>query len=144
MATGMERTDRCELLARLSDTELAELVQLIDAGTLDDLALVVEPTVGMIMARVVEGARGETFNFGEVLVTECQVRVGDQEGWSMLLGRRPEGALAAATLDAALAAGCDPEERIDRQIAQLIAVQDAELAAQRAELAATRVHFETQ
>jgi alpha-D-ribose 1-methylphosphonate 5-triphosphate synthase subunit PhnG len=120
------------------------MVNLMNLGQEDHVAVVVEPTIGMVMARAVDGAQGETFNLGEVLVTECQVRIGDQEGWSMLMGSRPRAALAAATIDAAVAAGRAPVVEIDHLLSRFIAIQDADIAAQRAELAATRVQFETQ
>ncbi len=140
----MDRTRRCELLARLSDSELANIAGSIAAGILAERVVVVEPTVGMVMARAIEGARGEVFNVGEVLVTECQVRIDRHEGWAMVMGSRPNGALAAATIDAAVVAGRLEANPVDALLTRLIATHDAELAARQAELAATRVQFDTQ
>lgn len=140
----MERTHRCDLLARLPDRELVALTALVIDETRDEIIPVTPPTLGMIMARAREGARGEIFNLGEVLVTECQVRVGDHEGWSMLMGSRPRGAVAAATIDAASAANHPAISELDAQVAVLIAVQDTIDAAERARLATTRVQFDTQ
>jgi alpha-D-ribose 1-methylphosphonate 5-triphosphate synthase subunit PhnG len=139
----MDRTYRCELLARLSDAELNELAALATGG-LPEPAVVTEPAVGMIMARAIEGAHGETFNLGEVLVTECQVRIGEHEGWAMLMGSRKKGALAAATIDAALAANEANAVLVEPRLVGFIAAYDTLQAAERAELAATRVQFETQ
>lgn len=140
----MERTQRTELLARLSDSELAGIAGSIPAPVVADRVVIVEPTVGMVMARAIEGARGEVFNVGEVLVTECQVQLGDCEGWGMLMGSRPKAALAAATIDAAVAAGRIGADSVDRVIARLVAAHDAAIAARQAELAPTRVQFDTQ
>jgi alpha-D-ribose 1-methylphosphonate 5-triphosphate synthase subunit PhnG len=140
----MDRTLRCEMLARLSDAEISEVATLIPEPVVQDRVVVSEPTVGMIMARAIEGARGEVFNFGEVLVTECQVRIDRHEGWGMLMGSRKRGALTVATIDAAILAGRVASEPVDSLLARLIAVHDAEIAASQAQLAATRVQFETQ
>ncbi|CAN5709427.1 phosphonate C-P lyase system protein PhnG [soil metagenome] len=140
----MDRTIRCELLARLPDEELKRLAALATSDDLGELSLITPPTVGMVMARMVEGARGETFNVGEVLVTECLVTINDSEGWSMLMGSRPSAALAAATIDAAIVAGSKHIDRIDADIARLSEAIDLALMAERKRLDATRVQFDTQ
>lgn len=140
----MDRTIRCELLARLPDEELKRLAALATSDDLGELSLITPPTVGMVMARMIEGARGETFNVGEVLVTECLVAINDSEGWSMLMGSRPSGALAAATIDAAIVAGSKHIDRIDADIARLSEAIDLALLAERKRLDATRVQFDTQ
>lgn len=140
----MDRTQRGELLARLPDSEITEIAELVPYSTLQQRVVISEPTVGMIMARAIEGARGEVFNVGEILVTECQVRIDQAEGWSMLMGSRSAGALAVATLDAAIEAGRVPASLVDDVVQRLIAKQDAEIASAQAELASTRVQFETQ
>jgi alpha-D-ribose 1-methylphosphonate 5-triphosphate synthase subunit PhnG len=140
----MDRTQRCELLARLSDSEITEIAGMIPEQVVRERIVVTSPTVGMIMARAVEGARGEVFNFGEVLVTECQVQVGRHEGWGMLMGSRTGAALAVATIDAAVSAGRMSADAVDTTLRRLIAVHDAEISACQAQLAATRVQFETQ
>lgn len=140
----MDRTRRCELLARLSDTELANLGALVFTGNEAEVVLQQAPTAGVIMARAIDGARGETFNLGEVLVTECQVAIGPHEGWGMLLGNRPTGSYWAAAIDAALAGGHPEQARIDAELDALVARQDEALQAERNRLAATMVQFETQ
>lgn len=140
----MDRTRRCELLARLPDTELERLGALVIDDARTDVVMQQGPTAGMIMARAVDGARGETFNLGEVLVTECQVSVGPHEGWSMIVGGRPVGAYWAAAIDAALAASHPNQDRLDNALHSLIASQDESRQAERDRLAATMVQFETQ
>lgn len=140
----MDRTRRCELLACLPDADLERLAGLVVAETQPDLVVRQEPTVGMIMARAIDGARGEVFNLGEVLVSECQVSVGEHEGWSMLAGNRPRGVFWAAAIDAALAGGHASQERLDTELLALVAGQDNLRQAERDRLAATIVQFETQ
>ncbi len=137
----MDRTERCELLAQLHDSQLRQLVdELGDVET----TIVTEPTVGMLMMRVREDALGDTFHLGEVLVTECLVRVADQEGWAMLMGSRSDGARLAATIDAAIAAFPEREASLETSLADFSATLQAAQAAHHARLAPTRVRFETQ
>jgi alpha-D-ribose 1-methylphosphonate 5-triphosphate synthase subunit PhnG len=53
------------------------------------------------MARVRETVDREVFNVGEVLVTTCEVTLGGEPGWGMVMGHDPERALCAAVVDAA-------------------------------------------
>lgn len=62
----------------------------------------------------------------------------------MLLGSRPDATRHAATIDATIAHHPQAAERIDARIAELIRHHDDKRAAQRAELAPTRVRFDTQ
>lgn len=140
----MDRTQRSELLARLPDEDLAALSALVEDEPVGVREIVSPPTVGMVMMRMIEGAQGEIFNFGEVLVTECTVSVSGHEGWSMVMGSRLQGALAAATVDAALEAGHTRRPAIERRLRDRAAELDADLADERDRLAATRVQFETQ
>lgn len=140
----MDRTDRCELLTQLSDEELARLAALVIDGSLGAVTLITPPTLGMVMARAIEGARGEVFNVGEVLVTECLVSVAGHEGWCMLLGSRPEGAVAAASVDASLEAGHPGRTQVEAELLAYAAARDAAALVERDRLAASRVQFETQ
>jgi alpha-D-ribose 1-methylphosphonate 5-triphosphate synthase subunit PhnG len=140
----MDRTRRCELLAELQDSEIAEIAERAGLEAIGEPVTISGPTVGMIMMRVVDGARGDLFNFGEVLVTECHVQVDGREGWAMLMGSRPTSACLAATLDAAITAGRVAPELVDALIARLVARHEEERTAERETLAATRARFETQ
>jgi alpha-D-ribose 1-methylphosphonate 5-triphosphate synthase subunit PhnG len=144
LEVGVERTQRCEWLARLGDYEIADVAELAGVAHIPELLVIEGPTVGMVMLRVTEGARGELFNFGEVLVTECRVQIDRHEGWAMVMGSRPTAARLVASIDAAIEAGCAPASEVDALIGRLILAQDAALEAERETLAATRVRFETQ
>ena len=71
----MDRSTRCETLAQVAATDAQRLARLVMDGSLGDVLVVTPPTVGMLMARAVDGARGETFNLGEVLVAEARVSI---------------------------------------------------------------------
>lgn len=137
----MDRSRRCELLAQLDDTQLGQLMTRLGSV---EASIVAEPTVGMLMIRVLEDAHGETFNFGEALVTEATMRVGEAEGWAMLMGRRLEGARIAATIDAALAENEDLQPAVDEQLTAFEQQLQARQQERYSQLAPTRVRFETQ
>lgn len=59
------------------------------------------PHPSLVMARVTEKVDGEVFNLGEVLTTTCEVRLGGEPGWAMVVDDDPERALCAAVVDAA-------------------------------------------
>lgn len=142
-AEAAERNRRFEVLAQ-ADGEpvraLAEAILADDAGLV--VAIVTPPTPGVLMVRMREPVAGTVFNAGELLVTEAAVTVGGQAGHGMRLGREPETALAAAILDAAVAAG----HPLVASIARLIEQEEADIAARERRdwdtVAATRVAFE--
>ncbi len=137
------RNRRFEILAQ-ADAEplhsLAEAVLTEDAGFPVDVTS--PPRPGVLMLRMREPVRGVVFNAGEVLVTEAAATVGGEPGHGVRLGRAPETALAAAILDAALAAG----HPLTPQISDLLDAQAAVIAERDAqswqEVASTRVEFE--
>jgi alpha-D-ribose 1-methylphosphonate 5-triphosphate synthase subunit PhnG len=138
----VERHRRNELLATLPPATARGLAGRVLDGTLGEASVVGPPSVGMIMARAVDGAHGEPFNLAEVLVTEARVVLGGQEGWGMVVGRAPDHALAIAVLDAGLAAGHHAGEAIERELDALAAGHAARLAQEWARLAPTRVDFD--
>jgi len=138
----VDRNRRCELLATVTDAEARRLARWVTDGALGQAEVLVPPTVGMVMARATDGARGEVFNLAEVLVTEARVSLGGQEGWGMVVGRAPEHALAIALLDAGLEAGHPARTEIEAELEALAQDGAARLAAEWARLAPTRVDFD--
>lgn len=59
-----------------------------------------EPQAGLIMMRAKDSAAAEVFNLGEVLVSDCTVKVDGQLGYGIVLGNQLRRAEAAAILDA--------------------------------------------
>lgn len=138
----LDRGRRFELLAALPEGEASRLAgeALRLAGT--EVSVVVPPTVGMLMARAADGARGERFNLAEVLVTEARVALGGHEGWGMVMGRRPEHALAVAILDAAAEVDAGARRLVDGALLAQAQRAGAARAGEWASLAPTRVDFE--
>lgn len=138
----MDRRSRFQALTVISEPAAISLAEQVLDGALADVSVITPPTVGMVMARAADGARGEVFNLGEILVTEARVSVAGHEGWGMVLGRAPDHALSVAIVDAGLEAGHPRSAAIERQIAEF-----ADVAAQRGaqewqRIAPTRVQFD--
>ena len=140
---ALDRNRRFEIL---SQADAEPLHQLAEAVLTEDgrfsVDVISPPRPGVLMLRMREPVHGVVFNAGEVLVTQAAASVGGEPGHGMRLGRAPETALAAAILDAAVAAG----HPLSPQIAALIEEQAAALAARDAAswqaVASTRVEFE--
>jgi alpha-D-ribose 1-methylphosphonate 5-triphosphate synthase subunit PhnG len=139
----VNRTQRSALLAAIPEPQTVRLAETVADGSLGDVQIITPPTVGMIMARVQDGARDELFNLGEVLVTEARVSVAGHEGWALVMGGSFERALAAAIVDASLEAGHTQRDAIERELEQLAQEQAALELAEWQRVAATKVEFDT-
>jgi len=130
-----------QALAMATDAEAERFGQ---SFGVDDAAfeLLRAPEVGLVMARGRAGGTGAAFNLGEVTVTRCAVRSGDDRvgiGW--VQGRRPGRARLIARLDALLQSA--PALAVDAAVTELEAALAARRAATARKAAATRVEFFT-
>ncbi len=139
----MDRTQRSEMLAAIPEAQTIRLAETVADGALGDVQIITPPTVGMIMARVEDGARNEHFNLGEVLVTEARVSVAGHEGWAMVMGSSLDRALAAAIVDASLEAGHPQQQHIEQELETLAAEQAVLEFAEWQRVARTKVEFDT-
>jgi alpha-D-ribose 1-methylphosphonate 5-triphosphate synthase subunit PhnG len=137
----VNRTLRCETLAQATSADVQRLAALVLDGALPDVQVVTPPTVGMLMARAVDGARSETFNLGEVLVAEARVSIAGHHGWAMVMGGDADHALAAAVVDAGLEANHPNASRITAALDQIAHQLQLSVAADLQSVAATRVRF---
>lgn len=138
----MNREQRVEALAAIPAEAAIRLAERLLDGSIGSVAVITPPTVGMVMARIADGARGEVFNLGDVLVTEARVSIGAAEGWGMALGRAPDHALSIAVVDAALEAGHPDGASVERELAALAADAALVSAQEWRQVATTRVQFD--
>ncbi len=97
----LTRRTRTEVLVQSDPRVARELAELVEREVrVED---VVAPRQGLVMCQVRETARNARFYLGEVLVTECRVRIGDGEGLGVLVGSDADHARALAVIDAAYA-----------------------------------------
>lgn len=139
----MDRTQRCELLAAIPEPYAMRLAEGVTDGSLGDVQIITPPTVGMVMARARDGAKGEVFNLGEVLVTEARVSIAGHEGWGMVMGGSLDRALAVAIVDAALEAGHSNQAAVENQLLDFAAQAQAEALSEWVRVAPTKVDFDT-
>ncbi|KAF5414757.1 MAG: hypothetical protein C5S48_07730 [Candidatus Methanogaster sp.] len=136
----MNRDKRFELIAHANSERICEIAERILADT--EVEVIKKPVGGMIMMRFRDTAEKCIFNLGEVLVTEAEVRIGEELGYAMVMGRDPEAALAGAILDAAVEA----EHTLAPEIVDLLGSEEVrrkeELQKTRAEVVTTKVDFE--
>ena len=101
------------------------------------------PNIALIQATVRESARRSLFHLGEVLVTQAKVRVEGVLGWGLIQGRDFEAAMELAVIDAAWNANLALTRSWEAKALAAEVGIEAGLDREQAELAATRVEFET-
>jgi alpha-D-ribose 1-methylphosphonate 5-triphosphate synthase subunit PhnG len=138
----MDRRQRFEALTTLAASDAIRLAERLLDGTLGAVAVIDAPTVGMVIARATDGARGEVFNLGDVLVTQARVSIGGAEGWGMVLGRNPDHALSVAIVDASLEAGHLDRAAVERDLVALATEAATASAEEWQQIAPTRVQFD--
>jgi alpha-D-ribose 1-methylphosphonate 5-triphosphate synthase subunit PhnG len=99
----MNRKMRTEVLIDGSPELASSLAS--DIRSKYEVDLIEEPNHGLVMVRVRETAKMSQFYLGEVLVTECKVRIEGAMGIGIVKGDEPEKAYDLAVIDAAYAAG---------------------------------------
>ena len=133
---------RAELLAAATPAELTDLAERLMTAGLQGLTVVKPPKTGMVVMQVREPVAEERFFLGEVLVTECTVDVDGALGWAMREGDDRVAALAAAVLDAVVAAAHPAAPEVEALCERVSARRDAARLAEWNEIAATVVEFE--
>ena len=103
--------------------------------------LIRAPAKTLVMLRARESVRGELFNFGELLATECLVEVAGVTGVAVLAGSDPEKCLAMAILDAAHSAKLDIMQQFAEQITKFTQARLSDLQHEAAQHQKTRVQF---
>lgn len=136
----MNREQRLEAMAAADAAAIVALAD--DVLETFDVEVTRGPSVGLLMVRVEEPADRLPFNFTEVTVAEAEVAAGEHRGYAMVMGKSMEHALAAAILDAAVAADHPLTDRIDTFLADATTAEERRWAARWAEIAPTRVQFE--
>lgn len=140
MKRAMSREQRLEAMAAADATSIVSLADRV----LEDFEVEVTrgPTVGLLMVRVEEPAERLPFNFAEVTVAEAEVSAGEHRGYAMVMGKSMEQALAAAILDAAMAAEHPLTATIETFLDAATEFADERWAERWSDVAATRVQFE--
>jgi len=143
--TSNEPADRAAWMRVLALADPDRLDVLYDAlEPLPDYRVLREPQTGMAMVRGRSGGTGDPFNLGEVTVTRCAITLDPGVmGVAYVQGRGRRHARQAAVADALMQLP-DWRERIERDLLQPLAREQAERVARRAGAAdQSRVEFFT-
>jgi alpha-D-ribose 1-methylphosphonate 5-triphosphate synthase subunit PhnG len=136
------RSARLSLLARAHPAVLASLLapwQNVERTWLR------RPETGLVMVQGRTGGSGSRFNLGEMSATRCTLKLSAcaSTGVGWVAGRRPAHAEAVALADALLQSPAHRNRVQNEVVEPLIAQREAELAAQAARTASTKVEFFT-
>ena len=103
------------------------------------------PETGLVMVRARAGGDGRPFNFGEMTVTRCSVRLVDGAvGHAYVAGRNGRHAELAAALDALLLLDAGRGNHLQEKVIRpLAAAQDRRRVSEGRKAAATKVDFFT-
>lgn len=136
----MDRKRRTKIFIDFANEEVRAMAE--ELKNKYEVDLIQEPTEGLTMIKVRETAKNTLFYMGEVLVTECKVRLGGVLGIGIVKGKNEDLSEALAIVDAAFEAKL-PETanwiRIFEQVEQR-ALDD--LKVERSLIARTKVDFE--
>jgi phosphonate C-P lyase system protein PhnG len=136
----MEREQRVEAISLAG----ADVLQGLADKVLETLEVEVArgPAVGLLMVRAEEPSERQQFNFTEVTVSEAEVTAHGHRGYAVVMGRKPEMALAGAILDVALELGHAESEQIEQALNLALARERDRKARLLATVESTRVRFE--
>lgn len=137
----MKRKQRTEILV----SRPPELMKSLAEEILDkyETAIVEEPNPGLVMVKVRETAKQSLFYLGEVLVTECKVRIENNIGIGLVKGEESEKAYHLAIIDAAYTAGLEETRSWEALLQKEKDKHAVEQANSRRRLLLTKVDFET-
>ncbi len=137
----MKRKRRMRILIEGSQELPKKLAHQIEQNY--SLEMIMKPQGALTMIKMRETAKKTLFYLGEVLVTECKVKVGNQVGIGIVIGMKEDLAYQLAVIDAAFKAELS---EINEWIPLLEEEEKRMIAAKRLDAAIiqkTKVNFET-
>jgi alpha-D-ribose 1-methylphosphonate 5-triphosphate synthase subunit PhnG len=99
----MKRSRRTKILVDGNRSLLERLTLEIEASS--NVRTLRSPETSLVMSKAKDSVSGQPFYTGEILVTECSVKVDETNGFGICLGEEPEKAYCLAVVDAAFQAG---------------------------------------
>ncbi len=95
----MEKSRITRITAECDADRLKDWVKVIEKN--HTVYRVHEPQKTLVMTKARDSAAFDPFYLGEILSTECTVKVDDNTGFGLILGDQPERAYMIAVIDAA-------------------------------------------
>lgn len=90
--------DMTKILGRSKSKKLFKWSEKIEE--MSDIKILKDSKMGLVMMRMNDMSHNETFNLGEVLITDCTVTIDDMFGYGVIMGNQPDRAKAMAIIDA--------------------------------------------
>ncbi len=103
---------------------------------------VIKQNTALVMMQAIDSVEKEIFNLGEVLVSEAEVEINGEMGYSQILGDDTEKALIGAILDAVCEIKHFLKEKVIKMLNQEKIYYKKEKAQEYAKIKSTKVEFE--
>lgn len=107
------------------------------------VTIVEEPHHALVMMKMRETARNHLFYMGEVLVSECRVRLEKALGLGIVCGDHLEEARMLAVIDACFHSESELKDELEAWIQEEMEAQREKRLQDSSKVLATRVNFET-
>ncbi|WP_010242613.1 phosphonate C-P lyase system protein PhnG [Peptoniphilus rhinitidis] len=95
----MDKKERTKIFIEYAQDEVKEFAK--EVSEIHKVEIIQEPREGLAMIKVREAAKNSLFYLGELLITECKVRIDDQVGIGIVRGSNYELSKALAIADSA-------------------------------------------
>jgi len=92
--------DSTKILINMNLEKLEKIYSMIKDTS--SISIIKEPNLATVMVRANESVKNTTFNLGEILVTECSVKVDESLGYGIVSENNNKKAIYLAAIDAVL------------------------------------------
>lgn len=96
----MHTDDSTKILINMNYEKLEQIYLMIKNKS--NISIIKAPSLATVMVRANESVKNTTFNLGEILVTECSVKVDESLGYGIVAENNEKKAICLATIDAVL------------------------------------------
>ncbi|KPI46937.1 phosphonate metabolism protein PhnG [Clostridioides difficile] len=96
----MYTVDSTKILINMDLGELEKIYSMIK--DISSISIIKDPNLATVMVRANESVNNTTFNLGEILVTECSVKVDESLGYGIVAENDDKKVVYLATIDAVL------------------------------------------
>ncbi|HBG5344906.1 TPA: phosphonate C-P lyase system protein PhnG [Clostridioides difficile] len=96
----MYTVDSTKILINMNLEKLEKIYSMIKDTS--SISIIKEPNLATVMVRANESVKNTTFNLGEILVTECSVKVDESLGYGIVAENNNRKAIYLAVIDAIL------------------------------------------
>ncbi|MCC0647105.1 phosphonate C-P lyase system protein PhnG [Clostridioides sp. ZZV15-6598] len=94
----MHTVDSTKILINMNYEKLEQIYLMIKNTS--SISIIKAPSLATVMVRANESVKNTTFNLGEILVTECSVKVDESLGYGIVAENNEKKSICLATIDA--------------------------------------------